>query len=547
MTNVNHGRPTSIRIPENTKTISESNDTDEEIVSEISQGYQLDNNVLVTIMSQSFEYTFPPITGWEIKDTNNSDGKEIYWDDDSLRPFSGYWGAWPARGGADGINPTIDTDYPAIMDTWVVYGPFDLSYAKSAELTFQLWRDIEEIYDWISCGFSEDGNTFYGTGWDGNVGWETETLSLDSYMGDSYVWIAWYFHSDASVQFKCPWIDDITLKFVPGDITIQGNFTYADRLSTMRGANGIKVQLWDQDIIGDNDLLVEMIVSEDSGHYSFPTMVNWDTDDTDPILGNRRLDLYVLWVLENDHYKVTNSNGNPYAWISSTHYNINMGNTTISGSLPPLWINYPAMWIFQDIRRAREYYLNHTNPQSDPGFLTAHWEENQNSENGIQGSHFWALINPHVYIAQNSLISVDTIVHELGHHVMWNKTGQWLWYEFNCFDHDIFSQESIQCAWSEGWADFFAIAVNGDICYDKDVGPCTGVPDQDKYDLENHTRNDPNALGSWWGDGVEGRVAGTLYDLMDSANESPWYDNSSWGFDPIVDIALVGSGRSSLQ
>ena len=129
----------------------------------------------------------------------------------------------------------------------------------------------------------------------------------------------------------------------------------------------------------------------------------------------------------------------------------------------------------------------------------------------------------------------------------WNKTGQWLWYEFNCFDHDIFSQESIQCAWSEGWADFFAIAVNGDICYDKDVGPCTGVPDQDKYDLENHTRNDPNAQGSWWGDGVEGRVAGTLYDLMDSANESPWYDNASWGFDPIVDIALVGSGRSSLQ
>jgi hypothetical protein len=199
------------------------------------------------------------------------------------------------------------------------------------------------------------------------------------------------------------------------------------------------------------------------------------------------------------------------------------------------------MWIFQDLRRTREYYLSHTNPQSDPGFLAAHWNENQNSQNGIQGSHFWALINPHVYIAHDSRFSPDIVVHELGHHIMWNKTGQWLWYDFGCFQHQIFSKESAQCAWSEGWADYFALAVNGDSCYDFDQFVCSG------YDLENHTRNDPNIQGSWWGDNVEGRVAGTLYDLMDSANESPWYDNAYWGFAPIVDIALVGSGRSSLQ
>jgi len=129
---------------------------------------------------------------------------------------------------------------------------------------------------------------------------------------------------------------------------------------------------------------------------------------------------------------------------------------------------------------------------------------------------------------------------------MWNKTGQWLWYDYGCWNHDLFSQESIQCAWSEGWADFFAIAVNGDVCYDKGVGPCTGVPNQDNYDLENHSRND-NAQDFAWGDGVEGRVAGTLFDLMDSANESPWYDTASWGFDPLADIAMVGSGRFSLM
>ena len=83
--------------------------------------------------------------------------------------------------------------------------------------------------------------------------------------------------------------------------------------------------------------------------------------------------------------------------------------------------------------------------------------------------------------------------------------------------------------------------------HDFDEGYCIGQANIRHFDLENHTRNDPNAEGSWWGDNVEGRVAGTLYDLMDSTNESPWYDNASWGFDPITDIALVGSGRSSLQ
>jgi hypothetical protein len=340
------------------------------------------------------------------------------------------------------------------------------------------------------------------------------------------------------------------LKFEPGDITIQGNFTYADRASTMRGSVGAKAQLWDSDPYG-NDLLAEVVITDSSGHFTFPTQMNWDMDDTDQNLSNRRLDLYVVWILGNDNYKVTNIGGTIYTWASSTTNNIGMGNSTISGSLPSGWISLPAMWIFQDIRRVREYYLNNTSPQSDPGFINAHWEENQNTEDFIEGSHFWAAIDPHVFVAHNSRNSVDTVVHEIGHHVMWNKTGQWLWYEYNCFQHDIFSQESVQCAWSEGWADFFAIAVNGDVCYDKGVGPCTGIADQDKYDLENHTRsdpqNDPSTGISWWGDTVEGRVAGSLYDLMDAGNEAPWYDSASWGLSPIVDVALVGSGKTSLH
>lgn len=541
------GQPTSERIATGAIKISNGFETGEKEEAEILPEVQLDVLGTIDIMTQSFEGTFPPSSGgWSIFDGNPNDGKEYYWDDDNLKPYSGYWAAWPARGGADGIDPTLSTTYPKEMDTWMIYGPFDLSNAKSAQVAFMLWRHIEVNYDHVFFGISGNGSNFSGWSWDGDVGWENKTFSLNSYLGDSDVWIGWHFTSDSSVQYEGPWIDDIALNFQPGDITVQGSFTYANRSSTVQGAKGIKVQLWDRDTSGGNDLLDEIIVTSSSGQYSFPTLTNWDTDDTDPILGNRRLDLYVLWALENDEYTVTNSSGTRYAWSSSTYNDINMGNTTISASLPYGYTKLEAMWIFQDIRHAREYYLSHTNPQIDPGYLTAHWDENQNSENGIQGSHFWALINPHVYIAHDSRFSPDTIVHELGHHIMWNKTGQWLWYDFGCFSHEIFSQESVQCAWSEGWADYFAVAVNGDICYDFDDGPCTGQANIRHFDLENHTRND-SAQDFAWGDGVEGRVAGALYDLMDSANESPWYDNASWGFDPIVDIALVGSGRSSFQ
>ena len=538
----NNGKPTSERVAADAVRITGGFESGEKNDAESPPEMQPDVLDTITIMNQSFEGNFPPSSGgWSIFDGNPNDGKEYYWDDDNLKPYGGSWAAWPARGGTDGIDPTLSTTYPKNMDTWMIYGPFDLSNAKSAQVAFMLWRHIEVNWDHIFFGISSDRVNFSGWSWSGDVGWENKTFSLSSYLGDSDVWICWHFVSDGSVQYEGPWIDDIALNFVPGDVTIQGSFTYADRSSTMQGAKGIKVQLWDRDTSGGDDLLAETIVIEGSGHYSIPTLVNWDTDDTDPILGNRRLDLYVLWVLENDDYKVTNSSGTRYAWSSSQPDNVQSGPMTISASLPFGYIKLEAMWIFQDIRHAREYYLSYTYPHSDPGYLTAHWDENQNSENGIQGSHFWAPISPHVYIAHDSRFSPDIVVHELGHHVMWNKTGQWLWYDFGCFQHEIFSQESVQCAWSEGWADFFAIAVNGDVCYDFDQYTCSG------YDLENHTRNDPNAEGFWWGDGVEGRIAGTLYDLMDSANESPWYDNASWGFDPITDIALVGAGHSGLQ
>jgi hypothetical protein len=127
---------------------------------------------------------------------------------------------------------------------------------------------------------------------------------------------------------------------------------------------------------------------------------------------------------------------------------------------------------------------------------------------------------------------LDTIQHEYGHFIMHDvmydfainspiqPAVHYLWQEYN---------ENI--AWTEGWANFFALIVQDDIYYSND-------------DFENKHWNSQGYIynGQEWvigdcedGDAVEGRVAGALWDLYDkypntlgSTNEP--YDQVNLGF-----------------
>lgn len=543
----NEKTPVYVRIPDEAIRNTVYPDTDEYKDDSTAPMQELDLMYPVVIMSEDFEEAFPPLSGWEVVDGNPNDGKEYFWDDDDYRPYNQYRAAWPANGGTDGLDPAI-SNYPSNMDTWMIYGPFDLSNAKSASVSFRLWRETEAVHDQLYFGVSEDGSGFWGLGWDGSAGWENEILSLDGYVGDSDVWIAWYFFSDDSIEHEGPWIDDIVLDFVPRDVTVNGNFTYADRFGTLKNAKGIKVQLWDWDADGNHDLLAETFVGSD-GTFGFPTLANWDIDDFDPTLSNRRLDLFVIALSENDQINVTNLSGGVYKWYSLNHYNVDTSDLEISMHLPyDDRYTFEPMWFFQDTMRTREFFLNFTYPPTDPGYLAVQWERYQNSQYGLNSSFFWALDPVHVFIQHDSSLSSDTVVHELGHHIMWNHTGQWFYYQCG-LGHRIFSQELPSCAWSEGWADFLALATDGDDeddCFDFDKGPCTGLVDTRHFDLENHTRLDDQGVFPW-GDGVEGRVAGALLDLMDPTNEDPWFDTALWEFDLIADTTLERDGQGNFE
>jgi len=549
------GRPMSVRIPSGVIP-SDTPDTDAKKSTAPSGVAPQQVNGWQDIKHETFEAEFPN-AGWTRLDANPNDGKEYLWDDDDNRPHYGYWAAWPAKGGADGYDPTADPHYPPNAASWMIYGPFDLSDAKTAETVFWLWRQIEVSYDYVFFGMSSDGSQFDGYRWDGTAGWEEKRYSLNSYLGDSSVWVAWLFVSDGSVQYEGPWVDDILIrKYVPGQTIARGSFFYADRNNNTLPARFTTVNLYDQDPGGNDDLLAT-ITTDANGSFQFPARTNWDDDDTDPDPNNRCLDLYIVWETDaNDsataRRRVTNVSNQAYRFYSAIQTNAPDGTADFFNYwIPPGDTQQAAMWIFQDLRRAWEYVRDNTNPTTDPGSVTARWEIGRDDLTPCDGSCFYAGPGgPYIFIANSSVGSPDTVIHETGHHYMYNATGWWLWWDIGCYNHALFSQEDVNCAWSEGWADFFPLVVNStlnphDTCYDFGVGPCAGIPDWDHYNLETHNRND-NPAQFPFGDTVEGRVAGALYDLWDNMNE-PIYDSATFGFDPIADIVFQAPHEDTLR
>jgi subtilisin-like proprotein convertase family protein len=173
-----------------------------------------------TILSEGFEGAFPS-GAWSVND-NSADGCDFQWDDDSYRHSAGSWAAWPANGGANGLNPAT-SKYPPNMNSWMVYGPFDLSDATDARIAFKLWLQTEQNFDNLFFGISSDGVNYNGYSYTGSMDWTTESISFPTYTGDSSVWIAFRFLSDSSINMEGAWVDEITLEkytgFVVGDCT----------------------------------------------------------------------------------------------------------------------------------------------------------------------------------------------------------------------------------------------------------------------------------------------------------------------------------------
>ena len=188
------------------------------------------------------------------------------------------------------------------------------------------------------------------------------------------------------------------------------------------------------------------------------------------------------------------------------------------------WDGRYAWWIYNDMLSAF-FYPWYCTPYcaADGAWLpdggTAEW-----SFSSTDGDYFdYSKIN----LEGDTRNSASTIIHEYGHNIMQNVYGGSGSFPTNdCpSPHYIQYVGNWNCAWTEGWADYFSMAVRNEGFYRWASGST--------LNLEVPTWSSVN-----WDDGekVEGRLAGWLWDMTDGVNDGGDVWDASSGFAQIWDV-----------
>ncbi|NUM43395.1 MAG: hypothetical protein HUU38_01725 [Anaerolineales bacterium] len=500
----------------------------------------------VQILFEGFEGSWPG-AGWSRVDASD-DGYERYWDEDDYQAFAGTWAAWPANGGAHAMYPQAgdeeDDDYPRNMNTRMIFGPFDLSDAELAEVTFSLLYETENDHDYLALEISQNGTNFTELGrWSGNIGstsWTSQLAYLDDYIGDPSVWLAWRFFSDSdTIVYDGPWVDNIDIqKYVHGDVQVTGTVTFndIDPGNTIMPAQSLKATLYEWDLDGSSEP-IETVYTNIDGYYSFSPITNWEDDGVN--IGP--LDLFVEWetiTQTSSLREVTDLNNNIYWFQSLYNYNVADGNLSLDKNISHNDEWAPAIWIFQGVNFGWKFLDEEVIGQLQPeiGNIRVNWQHARNCifsefpELGCGSQYFPYFPTDGIFIAhsdtQTSLGKewLDTTVwHESGHAYMDNIEafvgGN------DCSDHYYWYGLSRECGYTEGWADFFALVVGGDPYLFAQT-----------YNLEDPLSSYKIPPNPDTGDMVEIWVAAALYDLYDSNPDG--YDQADFTFDDIWDIMV---------
>jgi len=282
-----------------------------------------------------------------------------------------------------------------------------------------------------------------------------------------------------------------------GQIQVEGHYLYQDIGGSWNPCRWITVWIYDYDSEGGDDYLGSTQTDENGYFISDPI------DNNDEEGGGQ--DVYVQFLADNSAVSVINSG--IYDGFTDIEWGVPDGTVDVGCWGPPT-DEMPAWRAFDYMLDGWSYLANDVYPSYTTPFQVAHWPSD--SSGYARGGG--------IYL-DDSASDCDVVVHEYGHAIMYRVYGDELPPNPNCNPHYICIASSAGCAWTEGWANFFPLAVYDDEYY-------TNTADGYSYNLE--TRNDGNC-GS--GDDVEGNVAASLWDIYDDHDEM--YDRLSDGFSNI--------------
>ena len=160
------------------------------------------------VISETFE---SGIGGdWTVIDRDGTVNGEYRWGTEDFTPASkpsSVKSAWAIGDGQDGGALDVATDgYPANVDSWLIYGPIDLSNAIAATLNFDYWlnSDSGDTFGIAVSTSGTDTANFTGiqTGSVGTSSWASASHNLLAYTGQSTVYIGFKFTSDSTGSSK---------------------------------------------------------------------------------------------------------------------------------------------------------------------------------------------------------------------------------------------------------------------------------------------------------------------------------------------------------
>ncbi len=238
--------------------------------------------------------------------------------------------------------------------------------------------------------------------------------------------------------------------------------------------------------------------TDSGGYYKFPPVPNPGT-------------FYVrVWarvtynrVGGTDTLRVHNSLGSDYTYATSPVSGVPDGTYDMGmWDLPDGATNEPAFWAFNAMQIVWRYFFvmrggdgNHT-----AGSMSAVWYPGSTDGTYYSGGG-------EIHLLSNDPVAPHITAHEAGHNAMYNAYDGW-WPIDDCpAPHYLFAASGLHCGWTEGWADWTAIAALND--------PMFGFANGSKTDLENTS-------GFAQGDWVEGNVAGAMWDWIDATNEADY-------------------------
>ena len=159
------------------------------------------------ILTETFGASFAPVTTlvgstpqWRII-RNPGDSAGYYWDKvGASTPITFANSAWSAARVATATQVLTAgvSAYPAGQDTWLVYGPINLSAFAYAQLSFGYYLD-SHAGDTLVWGYSTDGQIFYGNEQSGPLNqWITDTFTFKTNTSFQSVYVAFGFNSQSA-------------------------------------------------------------------------------------------------------------------------------------------------------------------------------------------------------------------------------------------------------------------------------------------------------------------------------------------------------------